>query len=368
MKIESVEIHRLTLPFVTPFRTSFGEAAHRDVALVRVRTDRGEGWGECAAVHLPMYSSEYTAVAVHVMAEVLAPALLAGAVTSAADVDNVLGWVRGHRMAKSAVEAAVLDAELRGAGLSFAQYLGGVRARVPAGVSVGIMGSLPELVDAVRGFVAEGYRRIKLKIKPGWDVEPVRAVREGLGDDLILQVDANAAYSMADLARLAQLDDFGLAMIEQPFAEDDLLGHAQLAARTRTPICLDESITSARVAATAINMGACQVVNIKAGRVGGYLEARRIHDVCAAAGVPVWCGGMMETGVGRAANLALASLPNFLLPGDTSATERYYRQDITAPFDLQDGFVQVPTGPGTGVLVDMDVLASLRTDLREVRA
>jgi o-succinylbenzoate synthase len=224
-------------------------------------------------------------------------------------------------------------------------------------VSVGIAGSIGELLDQVEGYLAEGYLRIKLKIEPGWDVEPVRAVRERFAD-VVLQVDANTAYTLADARHLARLDPFDLLLIEQPLPEDDVLGHADLARRIRTPICLDES---ARDAAAAIRVGACAIVNVKPGRVGGYLEARRVHDVCVAAGVPVWCGGMLETGIGRAANVALASLPGFTLPGDTSASGRYFRRDVTEPFVLEDGRLRVPSGPGIGVDPRPDVLAEVTT-------
>jgi O-succinylbenzoate synthase len=223
------------------------------------------------------------------------------------------------------------------------------------------MDSVPELLDAVDRYVSQGYLRIKLKIEPGWDVAPVAAVRERFGDDLLLQVDANTAYTLADARHLARLDAFDLLLIEQPLPEDDIRGHARLARVVATPICLDESITSARAAADAIALGATSVVNVKPGRVGGYLEARRVHDVCAANGVPVWCGGMLETGIGRAANVALAALPNFTLPGDTSASDRYYARDITEPFVLRDGHVAVPTGPGLGVLPDPEALAEVTT-------
>jgi O-succinylbenzoate synthase len=264
-------------------------------------------------------------------------------------VAPALAPVKGHLMAKSALEMAVLDAELRAAGRSFARELGAVKDRVPSGVSVGIMDSVDELLDAVAGYLDGGYLRIKLKIEPGWDLEPVRAVRDRFGDDLLLQVDANTAYTLADAQHLARLDEFGLLLIEQPLDEEDVLGHAELAKVISTPVCLDESITSARTAAAAISLGACSIINIKPGRVGGYLEARRIHDVCAAHGVAAWCGGMLETGLGRAANVALAALPGFTLPGDTSASDRYYRTDITAPFVLSGGYLTVPDGPGLGV-------------------
>jgi O-succinylbenzoate synthase len=252
-------------------------------------------------------------------------------------------------MATAALELAVLDAELRAAGRPLARELGAVHDRVPCGVSVGIMASVPELLDAVAGYLDQGYLRIKLKIEPGWDLEPVRAVRERFGDDLLLQVDANTAYTVADARHLARLDPFDLLLIEQPLDEEDVLGHARLAGLISTPVCLDESITSARAAADAITLGACSIVNVKPGRVGGYLEARRIHDVCQAHGIPVWCGGMLETGIGRAANVALAALPGFTLPGDTSASDRYFRTDITEPFVLDDGHLAVPTAPGIGV-------------------
>jgi o-succinylbenzoate synthase len=266
------------------------------------------------------------------------------------------------------VQTAVLDAQLRSAGMPLGTFLGAIRPTVPAGVSVGIMDSIPQLLDAVDGYLAAGYLRIKLKIEPGWDVAPVRAVRERFGDDVLLQVDANTAYTLADARQLARLDPFDLLLIEQPLPEDDLLGHAQLARHISTPIYLDESITSAKVAADAISLGACAIVNIKPGRVGGYLESRRVHDVCQAHGVPVWCGGMLETGVGRAANLALASLPGFTLPGDTSASGRYYREDITEPFVMQDGRLAVPQGPGLGVQPRPDVLQSVTTRREELTA
>jgi O-succinylbenzoate synthase len=228
------------------------------------------------------------------------------------------------------------------------------------------MPSIAALLDAIALYLDQGYIRIKIKIEPGWDVEPVRAVRERFGDDLLLQVDANTAYSLADARHLARLDPFDLLLIEQPLPENDVAGHAALARCLKTPICLDESITSAAVAADAISRGACSIVNIKAGRVGGYLEARRVHDLCAAQGVPVWCGGMLETGLGRAANLALAALPNFTLPGDISASDRYWAQDLTPPFVLEGGHLPVPAGPGLGVRPEPSVLAEATTFLETI--
>ncbi|HEY9389266.1 MAG TPA: o-succinylbenzoate synthase [Mycobacteriales bacterium] len=359
MRVDAVELVRLRMPLVAPFRTSFGSQDARDVLLVRVCTPEADGWGECVAMTEPLYSAEYTGAAHRVMVEHLLPRLLAATDLSPARVAEVLAPVVDHRMAKAAVETAVLDARLRAAGMSLADHLGAVRDRVDCGVSVGIHDSIPALLDTVAGYLEAGYRRIKLKIEPGRDIEPVRAVRERFGPDLSLQVDANAAYTLADARRLTALDPFDLLLVEQPLAAEDIAGHARLATMLSTPICLDESIVSARVAADAISRGACAVVNIKPARVGGLLEARRVHDVCAAWGVPVWCGGMLETGIGRAANLALAGLPNFTLPGDTSASDRYFRCDLTEPFVLRDGTLAVPTGPGIGVDPLPEVLADL---------
>jgi O-succinylbenzoate synthase len=356
VKFEGVELRRIAMPLVAPFRTSFGTELDREVVLVRVVAADAEGWGECVAMSAPRYSSEYVDAAADVLRRFLVPALLALPDPDVYRAERAFARFKGHPMAKAALESAVLDVALRESGTSFGAFLGAVHDTVPAGVSVGIMDSVPELLNAVDGYLDEGYLRIKLKIEPGWDVAPVRAVRERYGAELLLQVDANTAYTLADARHLAKLDPFDLLLIEQPLPEHDLAGHASLAQLVRTPICLDESITSAAVAVHAISIGATRIVNIKPGRVGGYLEARRIHDVCAAHGIPVWCGGMLETGIGRAANVALAALPNFTLPGDTSASDRYYTRDITDPFLLEDGHVRVPTGAGLGVEPDPDAL------------
>lgn len=369
MMLAQVELLRVELPLVTPFRTSFGTDTVRDALLVHVTTDSSEGWGECVADRAPLYSAEWVDGAAEVIERFLVPRVLAlGNDLDAEAVAPALADVEGHPMAKGALEMAILDAQLRSEGTSFGEFLGAARARVDCGVSIGIQDEIPRLVDLVEGYLADGYRRIKLKIEPGSDVAPVRAVRERFGDDIALQVDANAAYTRADAPTLAALDPFGLLLIEQPLPPDDILGHAQLARHLTTPICLDESITSARLAADAIELGACAIVNIKAGRVGGYLEARRVHDVCAARGVPVWCGGMLETGLGRAANVALAALPNFTLPGDTSASARYFARDLTEPFVLDEGRLAVPTGPGLGVEPRPDALRDFTTQRRVVHA
>ena len=364
MRLQGFELRRVAMPLVSPFRTSFSTQTARDVLIVRALTDGADGWGECVTLGDPLYSPEYVDGAVDVMRRHLIPALRD--VVDGPGVGEALKKFKGHRMSKGALEMAVLDAELRTEGRSFARELGSTRDRVPCGVSVGIMDSVPALLDAVDGYLSEGYVRIKLKIEPGWDIEPVRAVRERFGDDVLLQVDANTAYTLRDARHLAKLDDFALLLIEQPLEEEDVVGHADLAKVVRTPICLDESITSAQTAAAAIRLGATQVINIKPGRVGGYLEARRIHDLAVAHGIAVWCGGMIESGIGRAANVALASLPGFTLPGDVSASDRFYRTDITAPFVMKDGHLDVPTGPGLGVEPDMAILESLTTWVERV--
>jgi O-succinylbenzoate synthase len=368
VKLEAVELRRVALPLVTPFRTSFGLQLDRDALLVRVITDTGDGWGECVAMAEPLYSSEYADGAQDVMRSHLIPRLFAAESLDAAAVKPLLSAVKGHPMAKAALEMAVLDAELRASGQSFGERLGATREAVDCGVSIGIFPTIKELIVQVDGYLDEGYKRIKLKIEPGWDYEPVRAVRERW-PDIPLQVDANTAYSLAEehVAALKALDEFDLLLVEQPLPEDDVSGHAVLAQQIATPVCLDESILSAESAADAIARGACSIVNIKAGRVGGYLEAVRVHEVCQAAGVAVWCGGMLETGLGRAANVALAALPGFTLPGDTSGSDRYFAPDITEPFVLEDGQLRVPKGPGLGVWPLADVLATTTRSVEMVR-
>ena len=360
MKLHAITLHRIAMPLVRAFETSFGSQTARDILLVHVETDSGEGWGECVAMADPVYSSEYVAGAEAVIRDYLAPALLSAKDVTPESVGQLLRFAVGHRMAKAALETAVLDAALRAKGESFAHYFGAVRDRVDCGVSVGIAPSIDALLAEVQGYVDEGYRRIKLKIKPGWDLEPVRAVRQLIGTTL-LQVDANTAYTRDDIRHLGHLDDFGLLLIEQPFVEEDIAAHVALSAAISTPVCLDESIVTAEVAAEAIERGATSIVNIKAGRVGGYLEAVRIHDVCAERGVPVWCGGMLETGIGRAANVALAAKENFTLPGDTSGSSRYFAEDLTEPFVLRDGQLDVPQGAGAGVEVRLGLVTEWAT-------
>jgi o-succinylbenzoate synthase len=349
MRILGAELRLVELPLVRPFRTSFGEEATKEALLVRIETDRAKGWGECVASSQPRYSEEFIEGAWLVLRDHIIPAVANAEDVSADRLAAALRWLRGNRMARAALEMAVLDAELRTRDSSLAFHLGAERDRVECGVSVGIAPSIEALVDQVHGYVELGYRRVKLKIEPGWDVEPVSAVREAF-PNVPLSVDANAAYRLTDLPVFEALDALDLMMIEQPLGHEDLLDHASLQRRITTSICLDESIRSAADARAAIALGACRIINIKAGRVGGLLEARRIHDEARAHGVPVWCGGMLETGIGRAANVALAALPGFTLPGDTSASDRYFEEDLTDPFVLErDGTMKVPTGPGIGV-------------------
>ncbi|MFL5736783.1 MAG: o-succinylbenzoate synthase [Actinomycetota bacterium] len=352
-RVRRMELHLIALPLVRPFRTSFGEDTTKDAILLHLETADAEGWGECVAGPDPGYSEEFNEEAWITLREHLAPRILDTDI-STEELASAFAGVRGHPMAKATVEMALLDAELRAAGRSLASHLGAQRDRVECGVSVGITATMEELLRQVAGYLSEGYRRIKLKIEPGTDVERVRAVRDA-NPEILLSVDANAAYSLEDVRVFRELDELGLLMIEQPLFYEDLLQHAKLQRELRTPICLDESIRSANDAAAAIELDACRIVNIKQGRVGGILEAKRVHDVALRAGVPVWCGGMLETGIGRAANLALAALPGFTLPGDTSASSRYFSEDLTEPFVLEpDGTMAVPAGPGLGVAPDRD--------------
>jgi O-succinylbenzoate synthase len=364
--IRRIELRIVELPLVRPFRTSFGTSTGKVCVVVRVEGDADEGWGECVADETyPAYSGEWTEGAWLLLRDTLGPALLAAPDVSAATVEDVLGFVRGNPMAKAALIDAVVDAELRDRGTSLALFLGADKERVVCGVSVGITPTLDELRHQVDGYLADGYRRIKLKVEPGIDVERVAAIR-GEHPRILLSVDANAAYTLADVDVFRALDDLDLLMIEQPLHHEDLVQHARLQEQISTAICLDESIRSAADAAAAIQLGACRIVNVKQGRVGGVLEARRVHDVCAAAAVPVWCGGMLETGIGRATNLAVASMPAFTLPNDTSASARYFSEDLTEPFELDpDGTMRVPDGPGIGVTPDVARLeaCTLRRDV-----
>ena len=352
--VRTVEFREVALPLVRPFRTSFGEERDKRAILVRVVLatggDEAEGWGECVASADPLYSEEWLDGSWLILRNYLGPALLrSDSIATPAEVEERMGVVRGHPMAKAALVAAVLDAWLRARGESLAAFLGGVRDRVPCGVSVGIAPTVESLLEEINGYLDRGYQRIKLKIEPGRDLSVVSAVRAALPDTPI-SVDANAAYDLSAVSLFEALDELGLLMIEQPLGHDDFTNHARLQQRIHTPICLDESIRSAHDALLAIQLESCRVINIKPGRMGGVLEAKRVHDAASQHDVPVWIGGMLETGVGRAPNLALAALSGVGFPGDTSASDRYFPEDLTEPFVLApDGTMAVPTGPGIGV-------------------
>ena len=366
VRIEAAEIRRVALPLRRPFTTAFGTQHERDVALIRLRTDEGDGWGECNALPWPTYSAETTGGAITTLVDHLLPRLVAdGPLAGPTDVGHRLPGVVGHRMAKAAVELAVLDAWLGARGIALATWLGATTTRVPCGVSVGIPTSIPELLEIVAAHLEEGYVRIKLKIRPGWDVDPVMAVREAIGPAVPLQVDANAAYRPADIPHLRRLDAADLLLVEQPFPEEAVLAHARLREVMTTPVCLDESATSAQVVADAISVGAVDLVNVKPGRVGGFIEAVRVHDVCQAHGIGVWCGGMVETGIGRAACAAFAAMPGCVVPGDNSASDRFFVEDIVAePLRMVDGHLPVPDGPGIGVEVDEAALDRVTVERR----
>ncbi|MDA0699795.1 MAG: o-succinylbenzoate synthase [bacterium] len=359
MRIDQIELREIDLRLKFRFETSFGVEQDRRVLLVTVRGEGGEGVAECVAGEFPGYSYETNETAWSVIRDSIAPVLLGRDFATPAQLLHALRLVRGHNMAVAAVEMAFWDLWARSLDLSLWQLLGGVRTEVSVGVSLGIQSSPQATAELAVAHVAEGYKRVKLKIKPGWDVEVVRAVREAL-PDVDLTVDANSAYRLVDAATLRRLDDFDLAYIEQPLAYDDLVDHAELQRQLRTAICLDESIHSAEDARKGLQIGAGRIINVKVGRVRGYTQAKRLHDVAVAFGAPVWCGGMLESGVGRAHNLHLSSLEGFVLPGDTASASRYWDEDLVEPLlDAVDGVQQVPQGPGIGVTLKRDLVARL---------
>ena len=353
MNISQITLHHLRMTLRTPFETSFGRIDTRDCLILEAEAGGLVGYGECVADRDPGYSYETAATDWLILSEFLIPAILDKNIASAQEMQKQMEFVRGNPMAKAALEMAFWDLKGKMERRSLKEMFGGTRPCVDVGVSVGLQETPQALVKSVGAYLEQGYRRIKIKIKPGRDVQDTRAVRQAF-PDIRLQVDANSAYVLEDARALLPLDDLDLLLIEQPLSEDDLWDHHKLQKQFKTAICLDESIVSERHARQALEMQACRVVNIKAGRVGGLSEGLKIHDLCQAQGIPVWCGGMLETGVGRASNLALASLPGFVLPGDISATERYYFEDITRQtFTLNpDSTIDVPAGPGLGVELD----------------
>lgn len=372
LKIERIVMREIRLALREPFRISSGVTTERRICLLELEEAGGAaGWGECVAAEEPNYSSETVDTAWLAISAWVAPRVLGRSFDGPQAVHEALERdFRGHRMAKAAVEMGCWDVAARQAGVPLARLLGGTRERIEAGISIGIQESPGALVRRALAAQAEGYRKIKMKIRPAADIEYVRAVRGALGPDAALMADANSAYTPADAAHLARLDGFGLTMIEQPLGQDDLLRHAELQRRLATPICLDESITSVDRAADMIALGSGRIVNIKPGRVGGFTAARAIHDLCQRHGIPVWCGGMLESGIGRAHNVALASLSNFSLPGDLSPSARYWARDIVDPEWTMDagGMVRVPLDrPGIGVAVDADRVAALAVRSAELR-
>lgn len=352
MKIEAITLREIHMRLKAPFETSFGVMQDRRILLVEVIADGVRGWGEVTAMETPSYNSETTETAWHVISDFVAPAILGRNIDHASEFSVVTGHIRGHEMAKAGVENAIWDAEAQQKGVPLSKLLGGSRKEIVCGVSLGIRDNPALLVAKVEEELDEGYNRIKLKIKPGKDLEFVRAVRRSF-PNAVLSVDANSAYRIEDAMHLKRLDEFGLLMIEQPLYWDEIHAHAKLQKLLETNLCLDECIGHSRHAASAIELRACRIINIKLGRVGGHTEARRVHDICSTHGIPVWCGGMLESGIGRAHNIAMSTLPGFTLPGDVSASRRYWPEDIIEPAVevTAQGTIHVPESPGLGYAV-----------------
>ncbi len=359
-KIDSVHLREINLPLAHPFETSFGRTTDRRILLVEIHSDGLSAWGECVAGEHPYFSEESVDTAWPILQTELIPRLLGVEIESGGTVPDLFKQVRGHRMAKAALENAVWDLVSQRQGVSLSALLGGTRDTIPCGVSIGIQPSPADLMDKIAAELEAGYQRIKLKCKPGWDTGIFEAVRDRW-PDILLSCDANSAYRMRDFDHIAVWDRFHLLMIEQPLWSDDFYFHSMLQKRIETSICLDESIRNRRDALAAIDVGSCRVLNIKVGRVGGFSEAIAIHNVAAERGIPVWCGGMLESGIGRAHNIALASLPNFSLPGDISASSRYFTEDVIHPAVTVSrlGEITVPSAPGCGFLVDGDRIDAL---------
>jgi o-succinylbenzoate synthase len=360
MRIQEITLREVRMKLVAPFETSVDRVEARRIVLVEANVNGMTGWGECVAGESPWYSPETTDTAWHILRDHLWPLVRGQEFASASEIWGMLARVRGHNMAKASLEAAIWDAEAKQKGIPLSRLLGGTRGEIACGVSIGIKESLDDLVAAVKMELAAGYQRIKIKIKPGKDLQPVRRLRQDF--PLIkLMVDANSAYTLDDWPLLKQMEGFYLMMIEQPLGWDDLYGHIELQKRLDTPICLDECIHTEEQARAAMELGACKIINIKLGRVGGYTVARRIHGLCQQHGIPVWCGGMLESGIGRAHNIALSTLPNFTLPGDVTASKRYWEEDIIDPEVTVslEGTIRVPAGPGIGFAPCLDRIEKL---------
>jgi o-succinylbenzoate synthase len=366
MRVNKLTLREIHLDLVEPFQTSFDSTRHRRILLVQAEVDGATGWGEPTGGETPYYCYETVETVWHILRDFLWPALRGREFASASEIFDLFSRVRGHNMAKGGLEAALWDAEAKLKNVPLWKLIGGAREEIPCGVSVGIQPSIEALLAKVEEELASGYQRIKIKIKPGYDIEPARALRERF-PRIRLMVDANSAYTLADAGHLKELDAFYLIMIEQPLGYDDIYSHAELQRKLDTPICLDECIHDVEHARAAIAMGACRIINIKLGRVGGHTAARRIHDVCQSKGIPVWCGGMLESGIGRAHNIAMSTLPNFSLPGDVSASRRYWQEDIIEPEVevSRQGTIRAPSSPGIGFAPRLDRIEAL-TRRREV--
>jgi len=360
MRIESITLRELEMRLKSPFETSFGVTQKRRILLVEVLADGVTGWGEVTATEAPFYNYETADTAWHIISDFLTPRLVGKELRAAAEMESLVSGVRGHQMAKAGVENALWDIEARQKNVPLSKLLGGTLTEIACGVSLGIRENPELLVEKVTAELSQGYQRIKLKIKPGKDFDFVAAVRKQF-PNILLSVDANSAYTLADRDHLRRLDEFGLLMIEQPLQWDDIYGHAKLQKQIETALYLDESISHSRHAEAAIELGACRIINVKLGRVGGHTEARRVHDLCQAHAIPVWCGGMLESGVGRAHNVAMSTLPNFMLPGDVSASQRYWANDIIEPEVMvsDQGTIRVPQGPGIGYTVKRKLVEQL---------
>ena len=352
MLIEHIELRHVKLDLITPFETSMGVEKFKEHIIVRADSEGVTGWGECVADGTPFYSYETVQTAWHILKDFLIPGILGKNISSIDEAIKIWLPVRGHRMAKAGLEAALWDMFAKQKRLSLSKMIGGNKDRVDVGVSIGIQSSPDILIKKVDGYLKEGYKRIKIKIAPARDIEFIKAVRK-VFPEILLQVDANSAYDLSDINIFKEIDKYNLLLIEQPLGYDDIYDHSKLQRELKTPICLDESIQSPAEANAALELGSCKVINIKPGRVGGFTESKKIHDLCASKNIPVWCGGMLESGIGRAGNVALASLPNFTLPGDISASKRYYKDDIVDPlFEIEpDGTMKVPDKPGIGVSI-----------------
>ena len=370
MRVRRVELRQIGIPLLHPFETSLGRTTERHIILVRIEDEGGiEGWGECVADENPYYSEEWTESAWTILDRFLAPLIAQTPFQRAEDVDGIFAHIRGNRMAKAAIETACWDLEARRRNMPLWKVLGGTRAEVTSGVSIGLQSSIDVLLEKIDRELTAGYQRIKIKIKPKHDLELVKAVREKF-PRIKLMVDANSAYRLGDAPLLRALDAYDLMMIEQPLANDDLADHARLQKQLATPVCLDESIRSSADARFAIELGACRVVNIKLGRVGGHTEARRVEKVCRQNEVPVWSGGMLEAGIGRAHNIAMSTLAGFLLPGDVSASARYWEEDIIDPpvVVTSRGTIVPPSGPGIGFRVKRDRIEALTMRSKTIEA